>query len=203
MGTYRYLTSGWLGGSRVAEAINPLTSELAAFLEQQREYVEETQTWGGGSLPLRVRSYLSDDMPPVTLVTTVRAIVFQNASVLVITDAGGIVHVTTGGRREACETLEETLRREVLEESGWTLKDVRLLGFLHFHHLADKPAGYPYPYPDFLQLIYTGEGAEYRSEAREVGGYEVLAGFEPLEQVRNLSLSASQRMFLEAGLRCR
>jgi 8-oxo-dGTP pyrophosphatase MutT (NUDIX family) len=189
---------GRLGGSRALEAKDPLTSELDAFLVQQGDYVEETQTWGGGTLPLRVRSYLSDDMPPVALVTTVRAIVFMHANVLVIRDADGTVYVTPGGRREAGETLAGTLRREVLEETGWTLLNVRLIGFMHFRHLADKPEGYHYPYPDFLQLIYTGQAGEYRSEAQEVGIYD--AGFQPLEQVRQLSLSVSQRMFLEAGL---
>ena len=178
-----------------------LTSELDAFLARQGEYVEETQTWGGGSLPLRVRSYLSDDLPPIALVTTVRAVVFQDSHVLVIEDADGNVHLTPGGRCETGETLEETLRREVLEETGWTLQEVRLLGLLHFHHLVDKPEGYRYPYPDFVQLIYTGQAGEYRGEAREVDDYELDACFQPLEQLERLSLSASQRMFLNAGLR--
>ena len=182
----------------MSEARNPLTPELHAYLAQQGAYVEETQTWGGGSLPLRVRSYLSDTLPPIAFVTTVRAIVFMHASVLVIEDADGTVHLTPGGRRETGETLEDTLRREVLEETGWTLQDVCLLGFIHLHHLGNKPEGYRYPYPGFIQVVYTGQAGEYQSEAREAGCYDT--GFQTLEQVRQLSPSASQRMFLDAGL---
>lgn len=37
---------------------------------------------------------------------------------------------------------EDTVRREVLEETGWTMQALHPLGFLHFHHRAPRPEGY-------------------------------------------------------------
>jgi 8-oxo-dGTP pyrophosphatase MutT (NUDIX family) len=48
----------------------------------------------------------------------------------------------------------QTLHREVLEETGWTIRDARLIGLAHFQHLAPKPNHKRYPYPDFLHLVY-------------------------------------------------
>ena len=55
-----------------------------------------------------------------------------------------------GGQREPGETLEEALRREVREESGWLIDSVSILGFIHLEHLGPKPSGYRYPSPHFL-----------------------------------------------------
>jgi 8-oxo-dGTP pyrophosphatase MutT (NUDIX family) len=44
--------------------------------------------------------------------------------------------------------LEQTVRREVLEETGWAIDPPKLLGVKHFRHLTPKPAGYSCPYPD-------------------------------------------------------
>jgi 8-oxo-dGTP pyrophosphatase MutT (NUDIX family) len=49
------------------------------------------------------------------------------------------------------------MRREVLEETGWTLQDAVLLGPLHFQHLTPKPVDHPYAYPHFMQPIYVAD----------------------------------------------
>ncbi len=91
-------------------------------------------------MPLRLAYYLSDVLLPVAYISSVRDVLLCGNEVMVVRDFEEYHHVAPGGRREAGETLRATLRREVLEETGWTLRNPRLLGFVHFYHLA--PTGW-------------------------------------------------------------
>jgi 8-oxo-dGTP pyrophosphatase MutT (NUDIX family) len=91
--------------------------------------------------------------------------------------------ILPGGRREQGETLEQTLRREVIEETGWAIDAPRLLGCLHFHHLSSKPPGYAYPYPDFVQPVFIANAVRYVSERRVHDEYVAESGFQPLAAV--------------------
>ena len=157
----------------------------------------ETDQWG--ELAFEVSGYLVERAPPLRYVTSVRAIVTQGESALVITSPDR-EHILPGGRREPGESLIETLRRESLEETGWSLRSLRLLGFKHFHHLTPKPDNHPYPYPDFLQVVYTGTADTYYPDQRIMDDYELDARFLPLAAVRALPLSPIQRMFLDAAI---
>src|SRR5262245_44282228 len=128
-----------------------MDADLARFLEDLTPAATETDLWG--ELAFQVSGYLSAQAPPLAYVTSVRAVVTQGQRALVMTSPDR-EHILPGGRRESGESLAETLRREALEETGWSLGSLRLLGFTHFHHLTPKPAAYPYPYPDFLQAVY-------------------------------------------------
>ena len=176
-----------------------MTSDLAGFLARHTPLVEESAVWGDGTLPLRIRSYLGDDVPPLEYVTSVRCLVFRDESILVLRNADS-THIVPGGRREGAETLEATLHREVLEETGWTLAGVCQLGFRHFRHLGTKPPGYAYPFPDFVQVVYMADAAAYRPEAILPGDYELEAGFRPVGEVQSLALSPGERLYLEAAL---
>src|SRR5262249_27839583 len=130
--------------------VRVMDAELFTFLRGRNHKAEGFVTWRGGSMPLRFRCYLDLEQPPAAFVTNVRAVVVGEASVLVLDRR----HVLPRGRLELGETLDEALRRELLEETGWCIEPTRQLGFIHFHHLADKPADYALPYPDFLQVVY-------------------------------------------------
>lgn len=176
--------------------------DLAAFLARHAPIAEESAVWGNDT-PLRVTSYLGHDPPPLAYVTSVRGVVFRDDAVLVVR-GGREGHIVPGGRREAGETLEETLRREVLEESGWALSDIAPLGFIHYHHLSPKRPGHAYPHPDFLQPVYISRAVAFRSEAVLPNEYER----EPytlrsIAEVRTLPLSLTERRFLDAALRVR
>src|SRR6185503_2650335 len=119
---------------------------LAIFLLNKAAAAQEVETWG--DMRLEVATYLAGELPPPEWVTSVRAVVRQGASVLTVRDPDR-VHILPGGRREDNELLEQTLRREILEETGWEVGPPALLGVKHFRHLTAKPANYPYPYPDF------------------------------------------------------
>lgn len=159
---------------------------------------EDEDTWG--ALRLRVHTYLTEQFPPLELVTSVRAVVLRGAEVLVVRDPTR-QHVLPGGRREPAETLEQTLRREVLEETGWELGPPHLIGVIHFRHLTDRPPDYAYPYPDFLQLAYAVEAVRHVPLAQVSGDYELEARLCPLPEVEHLALRRGERVLLQAALK--
>src|SRR4029079_10230696 len=97
-------------------------SPLADYLSKHRPQIEELVLWD--DLRLRVTSYLSSEIPPLELVTSVRAVVLNGRSVIVVRAPEGL-HLLPGGRREPGEGLVETLTREVLEETGWTIGQIQ------------------------------------------------------------------------------
>lgn len=144
--------------------------DLKEFLRSRRPGLEEITAWAEGTLPLRLTCYLEPESPPLDSVTSVRSLVFRHDHVIVVRDPGGS-HLLPGGRREAGESLEATLRREILEETGYTLAAIAPLRFVHFHHPSPKPPDYRYPHPDFVQLVFRAEAGVERPEAVLTGGW--------------------------------
>jgi 8-oxo-dGTP pyrophosphatase MutT (NUDIX family) len=153
-----------------------------------------------GQLQLQVRTYLADIPPPIAYVSSVRCVLFRGDAVLVERAIEG-PQILPGGRREQGETLEQTLRREVVEETGWVIDGPRLLGCLHFHHLNPKPARYVYPYPDFMQPIFIANAVSYVSDRRVHDEHVTASGFVPLAEVTAMALPGGQRELLIAALR--
>jgi ADP-ribose pyrophosphatase YjhB (NUDIX family) len=174
-----------------------VTESPAEFLSAHVAQAEEDYRWG--ELRLHVTSYLGRDLPPLELITSARAVVLAADGVLVVRDPTGI-HILPGGRRQAGETLEQTARREVLEETGWVIDPPKLLGVKHFRHLSPKPAGYHYLYPDFFQVVYGARAQRFDPGRRETDGYELGAEFQPTAEVQRLPLYPSERVFLTAAL---
>lgn len=172
--------------------------DLAAYLARQCLVAEQRVFWGGNT-PLQVAAYLGQESPPLDYVTSVRSLVFRNDTILALREPGGMV-IMPGGRREPGETLEETLRREVLEEAGWQLTDIMPLGVLHYRHLAPKRPGHPYPYPDFLQPVYHAQADVYVPDALLPNEYEREPYvFEQVTLIRDLD--PVQQAFLDATSR--
>lgn len=177
--------------------VGGLADLLNTFLDRLRVDARESARWG--DISLRVTSYLHEALPPLDLVTSVRAIVLTTAGVVVLHNPDE-AHVLPGGRLEEGEDLNTTLRREVREETGCILEDPLLIGFIHFEHLTPEPEGYAYPYPHFLQVVYAARG-EIVSEAADPTGWEQRVEFVPVEDVRNRSFPETQGVFLQEGLR--
>ena len=174
--------------------------DLAAFLARHTPRAEETEVWGAS--PLRIVSYLAGELPPPGYITSVRGLVFRDDAFLVTHNRDG-THGLPGGRREPGETLEETLRREVLEETGWTLAGPRLLGFMHLQHLGPRPPGHRYPYPDFVQPVYLADAAAFLPDAVLANEYEIGSAFLAIGEAGTFGLRAAERLFLDAALKLR
>jgi ADP-ribose pyrophosphatase YjhB (NUDIX family) len=172
-----------------------MKQELATFLKHHKPLAEDSTVWG--NMPLRITSHLSDELPPHDYITSVRCLVLRKRAILVVRNPDE-THIIPGGRCEAGETFEETLRREVLEETGWTIVEPKLLGFMYFHHLNPKPPGYKYPHPDFLQLIYTAEADQLIPDAKQADDYEIEANFRLLDEVKALELSQGEGLYLDS-----
>ncbi len=181
-----------------------MDAAFAAFLARHAPFHTETAIWPWekGEIRLRLVSCLSDELPPLHLITSANALVLRDDAALVSRNRND-THIWPGGRREAGETLLQTLSREVFEETGWTIRDVTLLGFVHCQHETPKPDGYPYPYPDFARAVYTAEANHFTPDTADPDDYEQESGFRPLDDVRGMTLRMGQHIYLEQALRMR
>ncbi len=177
--------------------------ELSDFLRSGVLLYESRVAWGDGTILLNVSCYLGKTAAPSDLVSSVRAIVFKKAEVLVVTEKSGGVYILPGGRVEQGEQRLDTLRREVLEETGWTIRSPRLLGWQHFHHLGPKPTDYPYPYPDFVWPIYLAEAQRFVPTAVIPDAYVFETHFRNIEEVRRLPINKGELLLLEAAVAMR
>ena len=147
-------------------------------------------------MPLTIQSYISSEVPPAKYITSIRGILFHQNKVLVMRNPNGH-HIIPGGRIEQGEHFEQTLKRELLEETGWTIANHTLLGFMHFHHLKPKPPQYKYPHPDFLQLIYTAQAHTFNQDAKCTDDYEIEATFYPQNEIDTLDIPTFQKTYLK------
>jgi 8-oxo-dGTP pyrophosphatase MutT (NUDIX family) len=180
--------------------------ELAVFLARYIPQTEESAVWGSDEypLPLRIRAYLTVELPPLAYITSVRSLIFRDGDdALLVLRNRDSTHIVPGGRREPHETLRDTLQREVLEETGWTLRDPTVLGFMHFHYMGSKPPCLPYPHPDFVQIVYMAWADTYEAGARAPDDYEIEASFRPLAMAHELALTPGEQLYLAAALKVR
>lgn len=174
---------------------------LQAFIDRKSPLVEEEQNWQVGDLELlqtrATYSLAPGDSPPPDLVTSVRALLTCGPQIMVVKDPEG-EHILPGGRVDEGEELLEALERELLEETGWRVRgEPVLIGLFHFHICSPKPSGYRYPYPDFLQFVYSAEASRHFPDAMEADGYELATDFRRREQVEKLYLTAGEFALLK------
>ena len=179
----------------------PVTPEIADFLTELTPVAEGTAVWGDGTLPLSISGYVSAESPPQQYVSSVRCVLFRESEVLVFKDKTDSVHLLPGGRCEPGETFEQTLHREIVEETGWTIQNPALLGFVHFHHENPAPPDYAYPHPDFLQLVFQAEAAEQKATKEPQDEWVVDSQFRALAEVETLPVSSLDLAFLQAALK--
>jgi len=179
--------------------------DQAAHLEERlivaEPLIDREVEWPG--LRLRQRTYPAGPVLPDVLITSIRAVVFRGPRVVVVRERAGRPHVTPGGRREAGEALEDTLRRELQEECGWSVGELRPLAFHHFRYLGEKPPGFAYPWRPFVQPIFVVEGLRYdRSHLKR--GEEIETGSSLMSASRAMSvLPEDQQLILQVAIELR
>jgi 8-oxo-dGTP pyrophosphatase MutT (NUDIX family) len=179
-----------------------LLFDFATFLHSQTAVSQATPTWQWHNHPisLQEQTYICPTLPPDNLISSSRAILFRGDKVMVIHDHQNEPYIVPGGRRESGETVLQTLHREVREETGWSLKETAVLGFIHFHHLGPKPPSYPYPYPDFLWVIFTALADSFDATTLEEDFYVTSSSFQPVVHVLAWQLQAGQNQLLQAAV---
>lgn len=149
------------------EPLTFLDASTRDFLNAHPSHCEVRDDWPlRPDVPLLARLCLASSLPPLACRSSILGIVTRSDDkVLFINPAGAsgtIAHVLIGGRPESGETPEETLRREVGEETGWRIQPNGIVGFRHFRHL-----GPPHPqmadraYPDFVEPIYAATSEKF------------------------------------------
>jgi len=194
------LSSGSQGnGAEARPAEAGVDPELEAFLAGRTPFARETATWG--DLDLVIRYFQATEPPPEHLVTSVRAVIFSHGRVLTVREPDGTEHIVPGGRRVTGESFEETVRREVLEETRWTVGDLSLLSVVHFEITSPVPEGYPYPHPDFLQLIYITDASEYHPNREIDDDWVAGCALDSIDALLARNLSEPQRRLLLHAVR--
>jgi hypothetical protein len=89
----------------------------------------------------------------------------------------------------------------VLEETGWALGSLARLAVVHYRHLGPRPAGYPFPYPDFAQIVFLAEAVTFHPDARLPDAWVAESGFRPWDAALALVAGReSEGLLLEAAL---
>ena len=159
--------------------------------------------WGEGTMPVKITAYLSDTMAPEKYISSARSIVFKENSVLVVSQENGHQYILPGGRLEQGESPLQALHREILEETGWTINDLKHIACMHLNYLFSKPDGFKYPYPDSIWPIYISEAVEYKPEMKIHDEWVHDSQFHDIIEVQKLPINKGELLLLDQALTIR
>ncbi|HKI73257.1 MAG TPA: NUDIX hydrolase [Pseudomonadales bacterium] len=170
------------------------TSELDAYLRDWAPTAHQIERWPRADLELTAA--ITSRLPPESYIGSVRAILFRDDDVMVMNDPSR-AHLLPGGHREPGETMDETLAREMFEETGYAIASKRLIGVMCFKHLTPPPPDMNVPMnPWFFNAVFQAEAGNYHPTRRETDGYELSAEFHPIDHVRGMNLDPVNLLFL-------
>jgi 8-oxo-dGTP pyrophosphatase MutT (NUDIX family) len=170
---------------------------LQSFLDRHQSFGGWTDAWEGAPLDFRV--FVSGELPRREWVGSVRALVLRGEQVLLVHSRPPILNV--GGRCEAGETIEQTLHREVGEETGWRVRSMGIIGFMHARHLDDQRREWGRPAPDWIDPLFAVEAVAY--DPSLLGSKETACEFVPIGEVERHGIETINRTFLAEAVRKR
>jgi hypothetical protein len=151
--------------------LDKLARRFSAALEARTPIFDEEVVWP--SARLRDRIYVDGFDYPPELLTSARAVVFKGSRVVVVDEIHGEHHIEPGGGIEPGETVEAAVRREIAEESGWTVGALKPLRFHYFEPLTRDP---PLPnrrWGPMVHAIFVTEGIGFSRGARDMTQIEI------------------------------
>jgi ADP-ribose pyrophosphatase YjhB (NUDIX family) len=163
--------------------IDALAAEFATTLDRLAPLLDmDGVQWPHARL--RRRIFIGDHAWPLALTTSARAVVFKGSKVVVVRQADGLHHVEPGGGLEAGETIEAAVRRELVEETGWTVGALKPLGFVHLQHLkrGPPPPGLTRRWGDMVHALFVTEALTYRRAARDMTQIEMGSRLTPIRR---------------------
>ena len=103
-----------------------------------------------------------------------------------------------GGHIEGDEATYEAAIREVGEESGWKIANLKPLAVLHYHQL--RPASDGRLLSDFLQAVFLADAGSFQPELRESEGHEISSEFLPADELLLSQLAIRERLLIRTVL---
>jgi 8-oxo-dGTP pyrophosphatase MutT (NUDIX family) len=155
-----------------------LADAFAARLELRAPIFDAEVRWP--SARVRDRVYVDDFDYPAELLSSARAVVFKGSRVVVVREVHGENHVEPGGGIEPGETIEQTVRREIAEECGWTVGALKPLGFHYVEPLTPKPPMTSRRWGPMVHLIFVTEGLSFSRAARDMTQIEIGSRLTPI-----------------------
>jgi 8-oxo-dGTP pyrophosphatase MutT (NUDIX family) len=95
----------------------------------------------------------------------------------------------------------DAIRREVLEETGWVVDNLKPFAVLHLQYQTPMPQNVGLViYPDFIWHVFTAEPVEHCQQRQLPDESEIVLAtcFKPIEEVLNAHLDPFQRDLLAA-----
>jgi ADP-ribose pyrophosphatase YjhB (NUDIX family) len=163
--------------------LDELAADFAATLDRLSPLLDmDDIQWPHARL--RRRIFVGDHQWPQALTTSARAVVFRGSKVVVVRQSDGLRHIEPGGGLEAGETMEAAVRRELAEETGWSVGALKPLGFVHLQHLTrtPPPPGLTRRWGDMVHALFVTEAVTYTRAARDMSQIEVGSRLTPIRR---------------------
>ncbi|HLY80533.1 MAG TPA: NUDIX domain-containing protein [Caulobacteraceae bacterium] len=160
----------------LAGLIASFETELAA----REPIVDAEVLWP--SARLRKRTFVGPFEFPSELLISARAVVFKGSRVVVVDEIHGERHIEPGGGIEPGEIIEQAARREIAEESGWSVGALKPLGFHYLEPLTPKPPGSIRRWGAIVHAIFVTEANSYSRAARDTTQIETGSRLTPIRR---------------------
>jgi ADP-ribose pyrophosphatase YjhB (NUDIX family) len=177
--------------------LDALAASFAAELERRTPLVDGEAIWP--SARLRNRLFVGDHDFPGELLVSARAVVFKASRVVVVDEIHGERHIEPGGGLEPGETVEQTVRREVAEECGWTVGELTLLGFHFLEPLTQPRPHLSRRWGPMVHAIFVTEGLSYSRAAKDMTQIEIGSRLTPISRAL-VELRPDQAALLRAAV---